>query len=152
MVINRFNTLENPAKCGIFCFKAVLIFYFVLTKTVLFSQPKLEIKDSKKNFGFVKKGEQVKLVFQICNKGNAPLIINDVEVSCTCTSVDFPKQPILAGQQATITLTFETQNVYYRQDRVAFINSNDPHSDDNKTRIHAFKNMITFLFPAFLIV
>jgi len=126
MEINRLYISENPAFRGIFCFKSVLVFYLILTNTFLLSQPKLEIKDSKKNFGFVKKGEQVNLIFQICNNGNAPLIINDVEVSCTCTSVDFPKQPILAGQQATITLTFETQNVYYRQDRVAFINSNDP--------------------------
>jgi len=82
--------------------------------------------DAKKNFGIVKKGEIVKIVYDIVNKGNQPLIINDAEVSCSCTTVEFPKQPILPAGTAKVTVSFDTKTVYYRQDRDVYLNSNDP--------------------------
>jgi len=74
----------------------------------------------------VKKGELVKIVYDISNDGNQPLLISDVEISCSCTTVDFPKQPILPNKKEKITVSFDTKTVYNRQDRVVYINSNDP--------------------------
>ncbi|MBL7918798.1 MAG: DUF1573 domain-containing protein [Bacteroidia bacterium] len=88
----------------------------------------MEIKDAKKSFGFVKKGELVKLDYEITNSGKEPLIITDVEVSCSCTIVDFSKQPIAPGQTAKVTVNFDTKTVYDRQDRVVLLKSNDPNS------------------------
>ncbi len=88
----------------------------------------MEIKDAKKSFGFVKKGELVKLDYEITNAGKEPLIITDAEVSCSCTTVDFPKQPIATGQTTKVTVNFDTKTVYDRQDRVVLLKSNDPNS------------------------
>jgi len=90
-----------------------------------FAQAKLTIKDAKQNFGMVKKGELVKLNYEISNTGNEPLIINKVEVSCSCTSVEFDKKPVLPAQKTTITIIFDTKTVYDRQDRVVEVFSND---------------------------
>ena len=84
--------------------------------------------EAKKNFGFVKRGEIIKNDYEICNTGTSPLIITDTEISCSCTTVDFPKQPILPGQKSKITLIFNTTTVYGRQDRIVYLNSNDPKS------------------------
>lgn len=92
------------------------------------AQAKMEIKDAKKSFGFVKKGELVKLDYEISNIGNEPLMITEAEVSCSCTTVDFPKQPIAPGQAAKVTVNFDTKTVYDRQDRVVLLKSNDPKS------------------------
>ena len=92
------------------------------------AQPKLEIKDAKKSFGFVKKGEVVKLNYEISNTGTEPLLINNVEVSCSCTSVEFDKKPILPGQNTLVTVIFDTKTVYDRQDRVVLVQSNDKKS------------------------
>ncbi len=104
----------------------LLIFLLLLGFTTsFFSQAKLEIKDAKKNFGLVKKGEIVKLNYEISNKGKEPLIITNVEVSCSCTSVEFDKKPVLAGQTTTVTVIFDTKTVYDRQDRTVLVQSND---------------------------
>lgn len=92
------------------------------------AQAKMEIKDTKKNFGFVKRGEVVKLEYDLTNIGNEPLIINDAEVSCSCTTVDFPKQPISPNQSVKIFVSFDTKTVYDRQDRLVLLKSNDPKS------------------------
>lgn len=103
-----------------------LFLFFLLSTISCFSQPKLEIKDAKKNFGFVKKGELVKIDYDITNVGKEPLIITGTEISCSCTSATYPEQPIAPGQSAKISVEFDTKKVYDRQDRTFLIFSNDP--------------------------
>ncbi len=90
-----------------------------------FSQAQLKIEDVKKNFGFVKRGTVVKSFYSVRNIGNKPLLISHAEVSCSCTQVDFPKQPLLPNDTALIVIHFDTKTVYGRQDRYVFIHSND---------------------------
>jgi len=113
---------------GIFCLKNILILFLSICVSSAMAQAKMEIKDAKKSFGFVKKGELVKLDYEISNTGTEPLMITEAEVSCSCTTVDFPKQPIAPGQTAKVTVNFDTKTVYDRQDRVVLLKSNDPKS------------------------
>ena len=103
----------------------VLILIFIFTSVRLNAQAKLEVDDAKKNFGFVKKGEVVKLDYIIKNSGNQPLIITSVEIGCSCTTVNYPKQPIAPNKTETVTIIFDTKTVYDRQDRVILLKSND---------------------------
>ncbi len=104
-------------------------FLFILLSFLSFknsySQAKLEVADAKKNFGFVKKGEVVKIEYSIKNTGNQPLIISSVEIGCSCTTVDYPKQPIAPNAKEKVIITFDTKTVYDRQDRVVILKSND---------------------------
>lgn len=102
----------------------LLITFFVFY-TTHYSQAKLEVADAKKNFGFVKKGEVVKIEYSIKNTGNQPLIISSVEIGCSCTTVDYPKQPIDPNTTEKVIITFDTKTVYDRQDRVVILKSND---------------------------
>lgn len=77
----------------------------------------------------MQRGTLVKNEFEITNTGNAPLLINEAEVSCSCTTVDFTKQPILPNQTATVNVNFNTASVYGRQDRVVIIHSNAKNGD-----------------------
>ncbi|MES2568025.1 MAG: DUF1573 domain-containing protein [Bacteroidota bacterium] len=114
---------KNPSIFrGVFC----LVLFFILQST--FAQPQLKFEDQKKNFGFVKKGEIVKINFYFTNKGNQPVLITDVKAECSCTTVEFPKQPIAPGQSGKITVQFNTKTVYDRQDRIVEIISNDRNS------------------------
>jgi hypothetical protein len=108
--------------------KRLHLFLALLCSLTGFSQAKMEIADAKKSFGFVKKGELVKVEYDISNKGNQPLLITDVEISCSCTTVDYPKQPIAPGQSVKVTVNFDTKTVYDRQDRTVNLISNDPKS------------------------
>lgn len=102
-----------------------VIIALVFSFSSLCAQAKLEVDDAKKNFGFVKKGEVVKLEYAIKNIGNEPLIITSVEIGCSCTTVDYPKQPIAPNKSEKVIINFDTKTVYDRQDRVVFLKSND---------------------------
>lgn len=124
---NTLNISKNPPQTwGIFCFVAILLLFGVSAKTV--AQAKLKFEDPKKNFGFVKKGEIVSLEYDFTNEGNEPLLITDAKAECSCTSVEFPKQPIAPGQKQKITVKFDTKSVYDRQDRIVEVFSNSKNS------------------------
>ncbi|MES2761602.1 MAG: DUF1573 domain-containing protein [Bacteroidota bacterium] len=117
---SKFNkNIKNPFRNGrVFC----LCLFF--TGLIGYAQPHLKFTDSKKNFGFVKKGEVVKMDFEFTNTGNQPLLISAANVECSCTTVEFPKQPVMPAQTGTLTVNFDTKSVYDRQDRTVEIVSN----------------------------
>ncbi|MDP1801559.1 MAG: DUF1573 domain-containing protein [Bacteroidota bacterium] len=139
MKINTHTFSKDPLGKteGIFCLRKALLFLMSLAVSYSFSQAKLELKDAKQNFGMVKKGEVVKLDYEFTNTGNEPLIITEAEVSCSCTTVDFPKQPIAPNQTGKVVVSFDTKTVYDRQDRVVLLKSNDPKSP-SKVRYKGF--------------
>ena len=75
-----------------------------------FAQSTIQFKDSKKNFGMVKKGELVKVVYEFKNSGNSPLIIYDYKVGCACTEVEFSRDPVLPGESAEILVKFDSKD------------------------------------------
>ena len=91
----------------------------------VYAQPKLKVLDPKKNFGFVKKGEVVRVNYEVSNVGTTPLLITAIDIECSCTTAEFDKQPVLPGKTTTVTVIFNTQTVYDRQDRTVLIQSND---------------------------
>jgi hypothetical protein len=103
-----------------------ILSFIILTSFSVFAQPKVDIKDAKKNFGFVKKGDVVKENYEVTNKGNAPLLLKDVEIGCSCTTATFDVKPVLPGHSTTVTIIFDTESTYDRQDRTVLLHSNDP--------------------------
>lgn len=119
MHINYFIIFNNPFRNGrVFCL------FFLFLSIFSFAQPQLKFSDTKKSFGFVKKGEVVSLEYDFVNIGNQPAIITESKVECSCTTVEFPKQPIAPNQSAKIIVKFDTKTVYDRQDRTVEIISN----------------------------
>ena len=124
MHTNFKNNFKNPFRNGrVFC---LVLFLLSLSS---FAQSQLKFTDTKKSFGFVKKGEVVKIDFEFLNTGNQPLIISDAKAECSCTTIDFPKQPISPNQTAILTVSFDTKNVYDRQDRIVEVISNAKNSN-----------------------
>lgn len=62
--------------------------------------------------------------FKISNTGNAPLIISDYKVSCSCTKAYLPTKPILPGESFDLRVTFDTKGKYYFQDRIIYLKTN----------------------------
>lgn len=118
-----------PQKRGIFYLKSFVI--LALLTALSFnaqSQAKIKFTESKKDLGKVKKGEVVSADYEFKNEGDQPLIITNFEVECSCTTVDFPKQPIAPGQTGKLTVKFDTKSAYDRQDRKVVIVSNAKNS------------------------
>lgn len=116
---NYIFNIKNPSK-----FRRVFCLALILISFGSYAQANLKFKDAKKNFGFVKQGQVVKIVFDFTNTGKDPLIISDAKAECSCTTVDYPNKPIAPNQTGTITVTFDTKSARDRQDRVVEIHSN----------------------------
>jgi hypothetical protein len=117
------RTYKNPP------LKSRRIFYFwtfLLMGAWVVAQPRLLIEKASHDFGKVRKGQQLIKEFKISNAGNQPLIISAADVACSCTQVVLPVKPILPGDSASVTVKFNTESVYGRQDRTVTLRSNDP--------------------------
>jgi hypothetical protein len=90
------------------------------------AQPRAEILESKQSFGSVKRGELVELRYELRNSGNTPLVLLASEVTCSCTQVEFSKEPIAPGKSTIVIVKFDTKSVWGRQDRYVYITCNAP--------------------------
>jgi hypothetical protein len=61
------------------------------------------------NFGEVKEGEIVERKFTFTNKGEFPLIINNITSSCGCTTPEWPREPIDPNEESSILVRFNTK-------------------------------------------
>ncbi len=59
------------------------------------------------DFGKVVKGESRTHDFAFRNSGDAPLLI-EIATGCSCTTIDYPTQPILPGERGVIHIVFDS--------------------------------------------
>ena len=127
--INKFLKNPSPTGGGIFYLKTFVILLFLTGFAFNASaQAKIKFIETKKDLGKVKKGDLVSAEYEFKNEGDQPLIITGYEVECSCTTVDFPKQPVAPGQNGKLTVKFDTKSAYDRQDRKVEIISNAKNS------------------------
>ena len=69
---------------------------------------KMELKETKFDFGKVKEGDTVMHEFKLKNIGDEPLMIYKSVGSCDCIAALFTTNPILPGAEDTIKVYFKT--------------------------------------------
>jgi hypothetical protein len=81
---------------------------FCFTFTGGFAQAKIQFSEVKHDFGNIKERDgHVSHVFTFKNTGNAPLVIQNVETSCGCTSPEYTKEPVQPGKSGIVKATFD---------------------------------------------
>ena len=93
------------------------------TKTTT-AGPVMTFAESKFDFGNIKQGDIVEHVFKFKNTGNAPLVIKQVDVTCGCTTPEWPKEPIAPGKSGTIKAVFNSAGKMGQQNKVITVQSN----------------------------
>jgi hypothetical protein len=106
--------------------KRILFLFFVIGAFAFrVANPGVMTFDSvKHNFGMIHKGDIVSHEYTFTNTGEEPILITDAEVTCECTKVDFPKQPIAKGQKGIVKVTFDSKSAIDRQERTVIVKSN----------------------------
>ena len=61
------------------------------------------------DLGTMKEGDVVGCVFKFTNKGDVPLIIQNVEEPCGCTVPSWSKAPVMPGQSGEIKVIFHSK-------------------------------------------
>ena len=86
--------------------------------------PKMEFQYTEVDFGKHKEGEVLDTVFVFKNTGEAPLIISKVKTSCGCTASDWPRDPVMPGDEGKIAVEFNTRGKSGKQTKTITIHSN----------------------------
>ena len=68
----------------------------------------IQWKDSVQNFGTITSGDSVIVHFNFENTGKKALFILEVQPSCGCTDVQYPRGIILPGARGVVTATFSS--------------------------------------------
>ena len=66
----------------------------------------LTLKELSYDFGSISQGRPVTHVFQLTNSGKSPLVIENVQASCGCTSPEWSSEPVAPGASSVITVGF----------------------------------------------
>lgn len=91
----------------IFLFAFCLIaFVAVKAQTETSSPEVLALKETEFDFGKIPQGKPVYHVFEIVNKSNKPLKLDNVAASCGCTTPEWSREEIAPGATAVIKVGY----------------------------------------------
>ncbi len=71
--------------------------------------PDIKFEEETHDFGRITQGEKVSYSFKFKNTGGNSLIISSASGSCGCTVPEFPKKPILPGEEEKINVVFSSE-------------------------------------------
>ena len=71
--------------------------------------PVFEFEKENHEFGEIQEGESVSYNFKFKNVGKSPLIITSASASCGCTVPEYSKDPVAAGDEGFIKVTFNSE-------------------------------------------
>lgn len=61
------------------------------------------------NFGTIKCGEKIKIIYRFKNVGEKPLFIISVSEGCKCATTEYNSDPIQPGKQGAVTIHFDSK-------------------------------------------
>lgn len=100
----------------------LLILFLVVTYSCNFRKPsienvsrtKMEIIDPERHYYPILRGSELTAAYKIFNRGAEPLIIYDVQASCGCIEIDYPKNSIGKDDFGFIVLDYDSaKNIGY---------------------------------------
>ena len=117
-------------------------------QTTIEKGPKISFSKEVHDYGNIKYDGDPNCSFEFTNTGDEPLIISNAKGSCGCTVPEWPKEPILPGKSAKITVHYNTQGRPGPIFKSVFIQSN-AQLPEGKDRYEIFiRGTVTQAAPA----
>lgn len=83
----------------------------LFSATAFAKSPVIEFAENSYDFGTVKEEVgKVSHIFEFKNTGDTALVLSNVRASCGCTTPQWSRDPIPAGQKGSITVTYNASN------------------------------------------
>lgn len=113
-----------------FLFWGILFFFVQLT----YSQAQIEFDKRTFDFGNIDEGDgRVTHNFIFKNTGSTPLIINDIQTSCGCTSPTWTRTPVAPGKSGIIAVSFNPLGRPGQFTKAIYVHSNALDIQENLT-------------------
>ena len=84
----------------------------------------LAFKNEVHDFGTLGEGPNAEHEFTFTNTGKDPIIINQVQASCGCTTPTWSKEPVLPGKEGSIDVEFHSAGKKGMQQKSVFVVAN----------------------------
>ena len=97
---------------------------FAQEEQALADGPIITFEEASFDFGDIYQGDKVEHVFKLENTGTQPLIITNVQTTCGCTATEWPREPVMPGETASLKVDFNSAGKSGRQNKVISIISN----------------------------
>ncbi len=128
-----------------FCFTAATFFAVAQTNTIsavkdekntTVAAENLALTETEFNFGKIPQGKPVMHVFAFTNTGNTPLTINNILTSCGCTTPEYSRDAVPAGESGKITVGYNAmaEGVFTKQITITY--------NDSQTKIINIKGEV----------
>ena len=92
------------------CFAAYTFVSQAQTTTDTKPAETLQLKETAYNFGKIQQGRPVTHNFEIVNTGKEPLMLENVQASCGCTTPEWSKDAIQPGASSIIKVGYNAAN------------------------------------------
>src|SRR5688572_6787902 len=87
---------------------------FILTAGAMAQTSKpddfVKFNTNKHDFGKIKQAVPATYYFEITNKSDKPIVIENAHATCGCTVPEYPKEPISPGKTAKIKVQYNEAN------------------------------------------
>lgn len=101
------------------------------------SGPQLVWEKASHDFGVIEENAKVQHVYKFTNKGNEPLLITNVQVTCGCTVPSWPKDPIMPGTSSEMLVQFNSAGKMGKQMKVVTVSSNAVNAESREIKFTA---------------
>ncbi|MET3732350.1 DUF1573 domain-containing protein [Moheibacter stercoris] len=104
--------------------KLFMIGAFLIGGFSLSLAQEIELSESNVDLGNIAYGGKAVTTIQVKNTGTKPLVISKADASCGCTVPKVPKDPIMPGKSADMTIEYTTTTKPGAFNKTVTINSN----------------------------
>ena len=89
-------------------------------------EPSIDFDTRVHDFGLVNEGTPLKHIFEVRNKGTAPLVLSEVRTSCGCTQATLGTSTLAPGSSGPLEVSMDTHFARGQESRNMTVISNDP--------------------------
>ena len=90
---------------------ALLVSFSVKSQNPVTPQDSIIFSNITHDYGTIVQGSDGSTIFNFSNKGKAPIVLNNVQASCGCTTPEWTRTPIAPGEKGMIKVTYNTNNL-----------------------------------------
>ncbi len=112
--------------------------------------PAIDFSTRLHDFGLVNEGTPLRYVFEVLNRGTAPLLLSGVATSCGCTAATAGATTIPPGGRSPLAVTMDTHGEHGKGTRTITVSSNDPRQPTATLTIAYDVEHLLFLDRAFV--